>query len=524
DVFYLIGGGHLWKTTNGGQSWATSDAGIPYGSNSFALDPSSPAKVYTGMTWWATGVSTIYRSSDAGLTWTGSDLPAGAAPPRRLAVDPTNGDRIYAGTSDGLFRSSDGGQTWTELYSSYVYDVVVTADGDAYVAGDSVVLRFGPTSTASVPVSTGLGDIVQTLATDEGDPERLYAGTTNGVYQSVDGGRRWAKLTTFGLDSPLIPDVSVIGPQQLMVATARGTATIGLVPPSAEAAQASEVTASSVRFTGSGVPAGSSASAFFEYGPTASYGSTTAETNLGAGQDPVNVLANVNGLSPATTYHYRLVVRSGGGIDVTADATFATSGTPITPPTASTGGVHSLTSSGAQVTGVVNPNGAATSYWFEYGSTTAYGQQTASTSAGAAGAVAVEKPLSGLSPATTYHYRLVAQNAGGTSFGTDREFTTASIPVPPPPPGPAPVALTGPPLSPTSGRALLTGSVDPNGGATSYWFEYGTSLAYGQQTASASAGSGLVAIFVQAELAGLSPAATYHFRLVAANSGGTSFG
>jgi hypothetical protein len=66
--------------------------------------------------------------------------------------------------------------------------------------------------------------------------------------------------------------------------------------------------------------------------------------------------------------------------------------------------------------------------------------------------------------------------------------------------------------------------VDPNGGATSYWFEYGTSLSYGQQTPSASAGSGLVAIFVQAELTGLTPAVTYHFRLVASNSAGTSFG
>jgi hypothetical protein len=70
----------------------------------------------------------------------------------------------------------------------------------------------------------------------------------------------------------------------------------------------------------------------------------------------------------------------------------------------------------------------------------------------------------------------------------------------------------------------VTGNVDPNGGATSYWFQYGTTLSYGQQTPSVSAGSGLIAVFVQAELTGLSPATTYHFRLVAANSGGTSFG
>jgi photosystem II stability/assembly factor-like uncharacterized protein len=518
DVFYLIAGGHLWKTTNGGVSWATSDAGIPYGANSVAVDPSSPAKVYTGITWWETGASTVYRSADGGASWTGSALPAGAGSLRRLAVDPTNGDRVYAGTSDGLFRSSDGGQTWQQLYASYVYDVVVTADGDAYVAGDSVVLRFGPTSPASAPASAGLADIVRTLAEDAVDPQTLYAGTTNGVYQSVDGGGRWAKLATSGLDSPLITDVRAIAPRQLMVATARGTATIGLVPPAADAANASDVTATSARFTGSGVPAGSSASAFFEYGPTASYGSTTAETNLGAGSDPVTVIANVSGLSSATTYHYRLVVRSGGGIAVTADATFTTGGTPAPAPSTLTLGA-SVGSTGAQVTGSVNPNGALTTYWFEYGTTTSFGAQTTTTSAGAGSSpVPVEAVLTGLSQATTYHYRLVAQNSGGTSLGTSRQFTTASPPVTPP------TAATGNATVGTPTQATVRGSVNPNGAATDYWFEYGTTTSYGQQTPVKSAGSGAGTVAVEAELTGLAPGTQYHYRLVAENAGGRSFG
>lgn len=518
DVFYLIAGGRLWKTTNGAVSWAASDAGIPYGANSLALDPSSPATVYTGVTWWATGESTVHRSADGGATWTGSALPAGAGSLRRLAVDPTNGDRVYAGTSDGLFRSSDGGQTWQQLYPDYVYDVVVTADGDAYVAGDSVVLRFGPTSPAPASVSSGLADIVRTLAEDAADPETLYAGTTNGVYQSVDGGGRWAKLTTEGLDSALIGDVSVVGPGQLMVATARGTAMIGLVPPAAVAAQASEVAETSVRFTGAGVPAGSSATAFFEYGPTLSYGSTTVETNLGAGTDPVTLIANVGGLSPATTYHYRLVVRSGGGIAVTGDASFTTGGTPAPAPTALTLGA-SVGLTAAQVTGSVNPNGAATTYWFEYGTTTSYGAQTATSSSGAGSSpVPVEALLAGLSPATTYHYRLVAQNSGGTTFGTSRQLTTAS------PPATPPTAATGGATVGTPTQATVRGNVNPNGAATSYWFEYGTTTSYGQQTPIGSAGSGASTVAVEAKLTGLAAGTQYRYRLVAENAGGRSFG
>lgn len=519
DLFFLQAGGHLWKTTNGGGHWDTSDAGIPYGASAVAIDPSSPSKVYTAVN------ASVYRSTDEGATWTGSTVPAPGGTVRRLAVDPTDGNRVYAGTNSALYRSTDAGATWTRIHTSYVYDVHVARDGDVFAAVDPAVIRFDATSSTPAPASTGLADTVRGLAEDPLDPETLYADTIHGVYQSVDGGRRWAKLTTAGLDSELITYITSIAPNHLMVGTARGTASIDLIPPAATAAQADEITTSSVRLSGSGNPLGSSATAFFEYGLTPDYGSTTPTTSLGSGGDPVSLIANVTGLSPGTTYHYRLVVQSGGGIAATGDATFTTAGTPIPPPTASTGGSHTLTSSGATVSGIVNPNGAATSYWFQYGTTTSYGGQTSSASAGSGLAgVAVEAQLTGLSPATTYHYRLVAQNPGGTSFGGDREFTTASAPIPPPAPGPAPVALTSAALFVTSSEARVTGNVDPNGGSTSYWFQYGTTTAYGLQTPSASAGAGLVAVVVDSPLTGLSPATTYHFRLVAQNSGGTSVG
>src|SRR5688500_11799653 len=88
----------------------------------------------------------------------------------------------------------------------------------------------------------------------------------------------------------------------------------------------------------------------------------------------------------------------------------------------------------------------------------------------------------------------------------------------------APVALTGAAPSPTSNGVTLSGSVDPNGEETSYWFEYGVSLGYGNTTPSTPVGAGVVAVAAQAELTGLSPATTYHYRLVAQNPGGTSFG
>ena len=99
------------------------------------------------------------------------------------------------------------------------------------------------------------------------------------------------------------------------------------------------------------------------------------------------------------------------------------------PPAATTGAAQSLTTTGATVTGSVNPNGQATTYHFDYGTSTAYGSSTATANLPAGTtAAAVSAVLSGLTPGTTYHYRVVAGNGSGTTTGTDATFTTATAP------------------------------------------------------------------------------------------------
>jgi hypothetical protein len=86
-----------------------------------------------------------------------------------------------------------------------------------------------------------------------------------------------------------------------------------------------------------------------------------------------------------------------------------------------------VNSSSATITGTVNPNGQATTYHFEWGTTSAYGHSTASASAGSGTSnQAVSVSLSGLAPHTTYHYRVVASNATGTAMAADRTFKTGS--------------------------------------------------------------------------------------------------
>jgi hypothetical protein len=185
------------------------------------------------------------------------------------------------------------------------------------------------------------------------------------------------------------------------------------------------------------------------------------------------------------------------------------------PPAATTGSATNLGPTTATVTGTVDPQGMATTYHFEYGTSSSYGLQTSDQDAGSGtGAVDVQAALTGLTSATTYHYRVVATNAAGVARGTDRTLTTAG------PPG----ASTGTARNITTTGARLTASVDPNSHPTTYRFEYGTTTRYGNQTASASAGSGASAVAVGTDVSGLQPHTRYHYRVVATNAAGTARG
>jgi hypothetical protein len=99
-------------------------------------------------------------------------------------------------------------------------------------------------------------------------------------------------------------------------------------------------------------------------------------------------------------------------------------------PTVTTGGVANVAPTTALLKGSIDPNGTATSYMFQIGPTRLYGGQTPTTAAGAGNkGVAVAAPVSGLAPATIYHYRLVGLRGSRTFFGRDRTFKTKRQPL-----------------------------------------------------------------------------------------------
>ncbi len=332
---------------------------------------------------------------------------------------------------------------------------------------------------------------------------------------------------------------------------------------------------------------------------SAAQGPSWAYANAGLLNDPSS------GINGSCFYSIAYICQSRTGYDGPTGAgsisgAAATGAPGIGGPGTNGSYTQSVTDSTAQLQGGVYPNGSDTTYWWEYGTTTDYGQQTAAVDIGSGNAaVSVADSLQGLQPATTYHYRLVAQNSLGTEYGYDFTLTTASggssapaagggatgttngtdttgstSPTPPtittttPPPTttpvttPPPTTTTTPPSSgssssagtsgssgssgsapdsgtPTSGSApaakpststpritaagsssaTITASVATGGAGAHYSVQYGTTAALGHSIAGALGGS---ATGLSTTLRNLNAGATYYARVVLTNTAGSS--
>jgi hypothetical protein len=313
-------------------------------------------------------------------------------------------------------------------------------------------------------------------------------------------------LRRYSICARLLATGVLVGCALILVPTAAAA-----TAPTATTGPVTAVGPTTATVTGSVNPNGAATSWHFEYGTTTGYGSPTASQNAGSGTASVGASANLSGLKPGTTYHYRLVATNSGGTSRGADAILTTSSAPV----AVTGSASAVTATSATLNGTVNPEGRDTTWYFEYGKSTSYGTKTAAKDAGAGtSAAGVAASATGLKVGTLYHFRLVATSDAGTSRGADATFTASS----------APTVVTKPASNVSDTSARLNGTVAPNGQATTAYFEYGTTTSYGAKTTaqsiSASAGTTNASIV----LAGLKPGTVYHFRLVATNAAGTSAG
>jgi photosystem II stability/assembly factor-like uncharacterized protein len=221
NVFYIgVTNGGVWKSDDYGHTWAPIFDSQPTQSiGAIAVAPSDPNTLYVasgeGLQRPDLSVGNgIYKSTDAGQTWTHLGLRDGQQIPA-LAVDPRDKNHLYAAVlghpygpnpERGVFQSTDGGQTWTK--------------------------------SLFIDENTGASDI----ALDLSNPDTLYAalwegrqgpwefgngynGAHGGAYKSTDAGRTWNKLTQ-GLPadaSQTCFTISLSNPRRLYASVASGT-------------------------------------------------------------------------------------------------------------------------------------------------------------------------------------------------------------------------------------------------------------------------------------------------------------
>jgi hypothetical protein len=234
----------------------------------------------------------------------------------------------------------------------------------------------------------------------------------------------------------------------------------------------------------------------------------------GSGSGDVAVSADIGGLEPNTTYHFRVYATNADGTSVGSDASFTTASSTPAVEALETLEAAAITDTSARLKGTLDPAGSAiTDCHFDWGTSPSYGR-TAPCSPGPGSAsedVAVRAAISGLQPNSIYYFRLEATNAAGTVFGAGQSFVTR---------GPPQVETTGSPIR-TATTAELLGRVDPREVETTFHFEYGSQGPCDANpcasTSATSAGSGGTFEPVAARLESLQPGTTYHYRLIADN-------
>ena len=259
----------------------------------------------------------------------------------------------------------------------------------------------------------------------------------------------------------------------------------------------------------------SSADIWFEWGTTTACSNSITHmiaNTTGAFQ------TTLTGLSANTTYYFKAAASNSTGTSYGEVRSFTTSQVVVGLPSVSTNQASGLSTNSAILNGSLDSlgtNSNSADVWFEYGTTTNYGNTTAQIVRTSTGSFSTS--LSNLSPNTTYHFRAAARNGAGTVYGSNQSFTTTTTSIT------APSVSTNAASSINNNSAILNGSLDNLGNASTVdvRFEYGTTTSFGSSTSISTRNS--TGLF-NASISNLSTNTIYYFRAVASNSAGTVYG
>ena len=420
QLFFASFGSLPAATTDAATSITTSGATLqasvnPQGSATtynFVYGTSSTLSSGTTTTSQSAGSGTTAESESAVLTGLSSDTKYYFEVEATDAVGTTTGSILSFTTSAAVVTPP---AATTEAATSITatgatLKASVNPEGSAtafdFVYGTNSTLSPGTTTTtASQSAGSGAGAVSESAAVTGLSPSTKYYFK---VVASNPGGTTYGTILNF------------------TTSAATGT------PPAATTDAATSITAAGATLKASVNPEGRATTYDFAYGTnsTLSPGTTTTSESAGSGTIAVSESVVLTGLLPSTKYYFKVVASNPGGTTAGTILNFTTSAAAVTPPVVTTNPAKLIIATGATLQASVNPEGNATTYNFVYGtnSTLNPGTTTTSQSAGSGTSAQSESvAISGLSPGTTYYFKVEATSTGGTTAGAIQHFTTPAV-------------------------------------------------------------------------------------------------
>lgn len=211
DIIYIATNDYIYKTRDAGQTWTNLSQGMSYSRViSMAIDPVYPATVYAG-----TKGDAVYKSHDGGQRWTsmrsGLDDATITSVVNQFLFDPADAQHIFLATTMGVFETKNGGEQWTKKMEGMKEVLMVvtlgmdpTRPSILYAGTSGGVYKSIDQAGHWIKVNNGLvpPDMVKTsralnvtsILVDPYEPDTIYAATLAGIYKTTDGATSWNRI------------------------------------------------------------------------------------------------------------------------------------------------------------------------------------------------------------------------------------------------------------------------------------------------------------------------------------------
>jgi hypothetical protein len=561
--------------------WSSSGAalsGFPVGPGSGEI--CGVAATNNGQVWggyWSGGSVVKFKADASGA----GTLTPGLGNNCKIAVDNSNNDLYiinYGGGGIYKLSAADGYATPVKLIESAPGNAGVAVNGARdriYVPSGSTVKSYD-TNTGELKEDISFGGFTNSVAVDEGNDTLFISDTSKGVIREMpaalvptvttgdpigntkvsgtvdpDGGGKVVDCYfEFGIEngppieypsqvdceqplpiesttavSAVLPGIEgektynyrLVASNEAAGGTSRG-ANKQITPHNVsnlKTEAATNITRTDARLNGSFDGNGQPTTFYFEYGLTGEpYEHVTSVEDAGEPNTPTTIFTDVTSLKAGMTYHFRVVAENTLGLSKAQDRTFVTS--PAVKDLSTDPATNVLPGS-ATLNGSLDPDGYETTYYFQWGKDTTYGQELPiapgeDVGTTAPGSKSVHQDLDNLEPGITYHYRIVAENETGETVGNDQSFIT--------PQAPSINSFSSDNVTETTADLIAT--INPNGYDTTYYFEYGPGIDYGNRAPVPDDGflpASNTSEPVTVPISGID-GRTYHFRLIAVNQWG----